>query len=147
MAELKQTLPEIQEKWGDVTPGRAKYYKAGVEKNTNWETNTSAAKGTYGAAITSPDIPDRYDFGIKKVGLGGWKKKTVEKGTPIWASRVKMYAPDYGKEFADYYAALGSLKGTEPERFPKGDPRNLERVGHYATGLRKLWETKRGIAK
>ena len=146
MAELKQTLSEIQGKWGEVTPGRIKYYKAGIEKNTTWENNTSGAKEIYGAAITAPDIPDRFDFGVRKTGLSGWKKKTSDKGVPVWAGRVKLGAPDYGKEFGDYYTEIGSLKGTEPARFPKGDPRNLERVGHYATGLRKLWETKRGIA-
>jgi len=147
MAELKQTLSEVQAKWGDVTPGRAKYYKSGVEKNTNWQDRTKDSKDLYGAAIAAPDIPDRYAFGIEKTGLSGWKKKTVEKGVPVWANRVRMYAPDFGKEFADYYNELGALKGSKPERFPKGDPRNLERVGHYATGLRKLWEAKRGITK
>ncbi len=145
MGELKLTLKEIQEKWGEVTPGRLKYYKQGVEKNTTWEDNTVAAKPIYAEAIVKPEIPELYEFGVKKMGLAGWKKKTSDKGVPVWTGRVKLGAPDYGKEFGDYYTEIAALKGTEPERYPKGDERNLARVGHYAMGLRKLWETKRGI--
>lgn len=146
MAVPRLTKSEVSSKWGEVTPGRLKWYKAGVEKNTTWEENTKAAKERYKDAVAAPDIGDRYVFGVGDMGLAGWKRETVEKGSPIWGGRVARAKPKHEKKFGPYFDEIASLAGTEPERFPKGDPRNLARVEHFAMGLRKKWEAMRGLS-
>jgi hypothetical protein len=133
---LIRSVSAIAEKWGRVTPGRSAEYKSGVENPLrDWEKNTVAAEGAYEQGVTASISRKGFGKGVKKAGVGKWKKKTVELGVSRWPQGVTMAKPDYEAGFAPFADAIAAT--VLPPRGPKGDPRNLERVSVMASALHK----------
>jgi len=127
---------DIKDKWLKVTPERADMYEAGVKAPLeDWESQTIGAEKSYEDGIKESIADKRFSKGVKKVGTAKWQKKTLEKGVPVFADRVRIAGDDYEKGFAPYRDEIE--KTTLPARFPKGDPRNIERVKAIALALYK----------
>jgi hypothetical protein len=135
MAEIRD-ISKIREKWQRVTPLRAEDYKRGVaEPKRNWEEAAKAAKDTWKSAITEAANRDAFAKGISEAGVQKWQTKAIAKGPARYSEGVTIAAPDYEKGFAPYAETIRAT--TLPARFPKGDPRNIERVRTIATALRQ----------
>jgi len=130
-----RSAADIAKKWGTVTPPRAPDYEFGVKNpKESWEEKTGAAEGAYEEGISAAVADKRFGKGVAKAGQAKWEKKTVEKGVPRWPAGVKIAQPDFEKGFGPYRDVI---EGTElPPRYPKGDPRNIERVAAMAAALR-----------
>lgn len=134
MAEIRP-IAKIREKWVRVTPLRAEDYKMGVlDPRRDWEKQSVAQKETWKTAITDAAAKDLYAKGVTRVGIAKWKDRAATKGPGRFSEGVTVAGPDFEKGFAPYADEIA--KTALPVRYPKGDPRNIERVRVIAAALR-----------
>jgi hypothetical protein len=135
MAEVK-AVARIREKWTRVTPQRTEDYKLGVQSpRRDWEKSAGAAKETHKAAMIAAAASDSYAKGVTKAGTGKWQARALQKGPGRFAEGVMVGGDDYEKGFAPYRDEIE--KTVLPPRYPKRDPRNIQRVSAIATALAK----------
>lgn len=135
MAAIR-SLISVAEKWGRVTPQRAPEYQAGVENpKADWAKEAIAAKETWKTAITAAAGRDAYGKGVAEAGSEKWKRGAVQKGPGRFAEGVQIAQPDFQKGFSKYHSVIEKV--ILPARYPKGDPRNLDRVKAISTALRQ----------
>lgn len=133
MPEIKSSA-NIAEKWARVTPQRTEDYKQGVENpRTDWAKATQGAAAAQAAGVQAAIQEKRFEKGVAKAGTSKWQKNASEKGTQRWGSGVQAAGEDYSTGFQPYAETIKST--TLPARYPKGDPRNLERVKVMAQAL------------
>lgn len=133
MAEIK-SAGTIAEKWSRVTPQRSADYEAGVRQpSKDWANNAAAAESSYEGGVQNAIQQKRFGKGIKNAGTGKWQQKTLEKGTQRWGPGVSVAQSDYENGFAPYRDEIE--RTPLPPRYPKGDPRNIERVSKLAKAL------------
>lgn len=133
MAEIKQ-LSAIRDKWTRVTPGRTEDYKLGIQNpKRDWEEETLAGKENWKAGIDQAAANDLFAKGVIKAGSKKWKDKALKKGPGRFSEGVYLAGPDYEKGFAPFHAAIERVD--LGPRFPKRDPRNLDRVKRIVDAL------------
>lgn len=133
MAEIK-SLSSIRDKWTRVTPGRTEDYKLGIQNpKRDWETETVEAKDNWKAGIDAAAAKDLFAKGVIKAGSKKWQDKALKKGPGRFAEGVYIAGPDYEKGFAPYHEAIARVD--LGPRFPKRDPRNLDRVRRVVNAL------------
>lgn len=140
MAEIK-SLAAIREKWQRVTPMRVEDYKLGIANpKRDWAEETKAAKDNWKAGVDGAAAKDLFAKGVDAAGTGKWKDRALKKGPGRFSEGVYIAAPDYEKGFAPYREAIAGVD--LGPRFPKRDPRNLERVKKVVDALvsKKLGE-------
>jgi len=135
MAEIK-AIGRIKEKWTRVTPLRTEDYKIGVQSpRRDWEKSAVAAKESHKAAMATAAATDAFAKGISKAGSVKWQARALQKGPGRFAEGVMVGGDDYEKGFAPFRDEIE--KTVLPPRFPKRDPRNIQRVSTIATALGK----------
>ncbi len=128
---------KIAAKWGRVTPERAIDYEEGVRNPLkDWATETKAAETRYEDGIKAAIARKAFGKGVDRVGTAKHKAKTILKGIPRWPEGVRIAEPDMQKGMEPVVKALEGI--TLPQRYPTGDPRNIERVRIIQTTLHKL---------
>ena len=133
MAEIK-SLASIREKWTRVTPGRTEDYKLGIQNpRRDWEEETAASAGNWKAGVDAAAAKDMFSKGVKAAGTSKWREHALKKGPGRFAEGVYIAGPDFEKGFARYHAAIERVD--LGPRFPKRDPRNLERVKRIVDAL------------
>jgi len=133
MAEIK-SLATIRDKWTRVTPGRTEDYKLGIQNpKRDWAEQAKAGKDNWKAGIDAAAARDLFAKGIDKAGTAKWKDRALKKGPSRFAEGVYIAGPDYEKGFAPYHEAISRVD--LGPRFPKRDPRNLERVKKVVDAL------------
>ena len=136
MAEVKN-IGAVKEKWARVTPQRTEDYKIGVQSpRRDWATAAVAAKDAYKAGVTEAAGRGAYEKGVGDAGSAKWKDKALAKGPGRFAEGVMVGAGDYAKGMEPVIATISAT--TLPPKFPRGDPRNIQRVSVIATALRKM---------
>lgn len=135
MAAVKPAA-NVAEKWARVTPQRAEDYRLGVQNpRTPWAQAAAAAQERYKTAVTEAANQGRYAKGVSAAGDQRWQQKALAKGPTRFAEGVSVSAPDYQAGVQPY---LDTIAATQlPPRYPKGDPRNIERVRVISQALRK----------
>lgn len=136
MPAIRSTA-EIAAKWATVTPGRAAFYKSGVQTpKKDWETETKAAEDAYELGVTNAIGRKAFGKGVDKAGTSKWKRKSVDVGAGRWGPGVRVAEPDFRAGYDPYRAKI--LEITLDPRFPKGDPRNYDRVKNIGDALHAL---------
>ena len=126
MAEIK-SLSAVREKWARVTPMRTEDYKLGVANpKRDWADETEAAKMNWKMGIDQAATKDLFAKGVRTAGTGKWRDAALEKGPGRFAEGVMLAESDYEKGFAPFHAAIE--RADLGPRFPRRDPRNLNRV-------------------
>ncbi len=126
MAEIK-SLSAIREKWNRVTPGRSEDYKLGIRNpRRDWEASTLAAETNWKTGVDQAAAKGLFPKGVKAAGTEKWKDHSLKKGPTRFIEGVGYAGPDFEKGYDPYHAAYERL--TLPARWPRRDPRNLERV-------------------
>jgi len=126
MAEIK-SLRAIREKWGRVTPMRTEDYKLGIQNpKRDWADETEAGKQNWKMGIDQAHAKDLFAKGVREAGTDKWRDNALTKGPGRFAEGVMIAAPDYEKGFAPFHAAIE--RADLGPRFPRRDPRNLNRV-------------------
>jgi len=133
MAEIK-SMAAIRDKWTRVTPGRTEDYKLGIKNpRRDWEKETAAAKGNWKAGIDAAAAKDLFGKGVAKAGTKKWQAKALAKGPSRFAEGVYIAGPDYEAGFKPFRDAIEKVD--LGPRFPRRDPRNLDRVKRVVTAL------------
>ena len=133
MAEIKG-MSAIKEKWTRVTPQRTEDYSKGIANpKRDWATEAAAAKGNWKAGIDAAAAQDLYAKGVTTAGSAKWKSKSLALGPGRFAEGVYQAGDDYAKGFAPYQAAIAAVD--LGPKFPRRDPRNLDRVKRVVTAL------------
>ncbi len=133
MAQIK-TLANIAEKWGRVTPMRTEDYRLGIENpRRDWEKETTAASDRYKQGVDLAQTKNMFSKGVARAGNAKWKANALKKGPSRFAEGVTLAQDDYQKGFAPYREVIMQI--VLPPRFPKGDPRNIQRVAAIAKAL------------
>lgn len=133
MAEIK-SLAAIKEKWTRVTPLRMEDYKLGIKSpRRDWEAETLAAKDNWKAGLDAAHAKGLFAKGVSKAGTKKWQDKALKIGPGRFAEGVYLAGDDYEKGFAPYREAIARVD--LGPKFPRRDPRNLERVRRVVTAL------------
>lgn len=133
MAEIK-TLAAIRDKWTRVTPGRTEDYKLGIQNpRRDWETETLAGADNWKAGVDAAAAKGLFPKGVSEAGTRKWQEKALKKGPGRFSEGVYIAGPDYEKGFAPYHAAIERVD--LGPRYPRRDPRNLERVKRVVDAL------------
>jgi hypothetical protein len=115
---------------------RTEDYKLGVQNpRRDWEEETAAAKDTYKAGVDAAHSKGLFEKGVRLAGTKKWQDKALKKGPGRFSEGVYIAGPDYEKGFAPYREAIARVD--LGPRFPKRDPRNLERVKRVVDALVK----------
>lgn len=133
MAEIK-SMAAIRDKWTRVTPGRIDDYKLGIQNpKRDWETETLAAADRWKAGVDAAAAKGLFAKGVSRAGSKKWLDKSLKLGASRFAEGVYIAGPDYEKGFAPYRAAIAAVD--LGPRYPRRDPRNLERVKRVVDAL------------
>lgn len=126
MADIKSSS-SIAEKWARVTPQRTEDYNQGVQNpKTDWARATAAAAASQAAGVQAAIAEKRFEKGVAKAGTSKWQEGASTKGVQRWGTGVQAAGQAYAEGFQPF---ADTIKSTVlPPRYPKGDPRNLERV-------------------
>lgn len=124
------------QKWARVTPGRSTDYQQGVQNpRKSWQAATTAAADNYKSGIQKAITENRFQKGVARAGDQKWQSKAIEVGVNRFGQGVQAAESDYSAGIQPY---LQTIESTQlPPRFPKGDPRNIQRVAAMADALRK----------
>lgn len=133
MAEIKP-LGDIREKWTRVTPGRTEDYKLGIQNpRRDWEEETLAGKDNWKAGVDQAAAKGLFEKGVGKSGTKKWREHALKKGPGRFAEGVYIAGPDYESGFKPFHDAIARVD--LGPRFPKRDPRNLDRVKRIVDAL------------
>ena len=129
-----RSASDIAEKWGRVTPARTEDYEKGVRQpKKDWAERTKESEGIYKEAVVRAANEGRYGKGVDKAGTEKWQRKTIDKGVDRWGPGVSLAEKDFESGFAPYRDVIE--RTDIGPRYPKGDPRNIQRVAKLATAL------------
>jgi len=133
MAEIK-SIAQIRDKWTRVTPGRTEDYKLGIQNpKRDWQEEAVAATDNWKAGIDAAYAKNLFAKGVEKAGTKKWQDRALKKGPGRFAEGVYIAGPDYEKGFAPYREAIARVD--LGPKFPRRDPRNLERVKKVVDAL------------
>jgi hypothetical protein len=133
MAEIKD-IGRIASKWARVAPQRQQDYTDGIQSpRRDWAASAAAAQDTHTAAMQRAATTKSFSRGVRAAGTPKWQARALAKGPNRFAEGVQIAEPDYMRGFQPYAETIRTT--TLPPRFPKGDPRNLERTKAIATAL------------
>ena len=129
-----KSAPAIAKKWARVTAERTEDFELGVRNPLrDWAEETEAAKDNWKAGIDAAAAKDLFAKGVSAAGTKKWQDKALKKGPGRFAEGVYIAGPDYEKGFARYHAAIE--RTDLGPRFPRRDPRNIERVKAIVNAL------------
>lgn len=120
-------------------------YTAGVmDPRTDWAQATAASEATYNEGVQQAITRKAFAKGVQKTGTARWKEKALTKGADRFRPGVEAAGDDYAAGVAPYLETIANT--SLPPRYPKGDPRNLDRVKAITTALRnkKTGQSGRG---
>lgn len=133
MATIKP-LSEIRDKWQRVAPTRLEDYESGVKNpRSDWATETAKANDRYKDAVIKAANAGRFAAGVKKAGTSKWQERAVSVGPGRWSEGVSVAGPEFEKGFGPYHDVIA--KTVLPNKYPKGDVRNIDRVKAIANAL------------
>lgn len=129
-----KSIRDIAAKWAEVTPGRSSEYEEGVRNPTeDWQTETAGAEDNWEAGVSAAADEGRFSDGVNAAGTDKWQTNTLEKGVGRWGPGVRAGQDAYETGFAPFVDVIS--RTDLPARYPRGDPRNIERVAAMAEAL------------
>ena len=125
---------KIAEKFVRVTPTRSEDFLSGVSNpSIDWSQATVAGAAAYEQGLQQSIAAKRFNKGVAKAGTAKWQAKTIQKGGQRWAPGVQESGPDFQAGFEPFAQVINNT--TLPQRFSRGDPRNLQRVAAISSAL------------
>jgi len=129
-----KALDRISRKWIRQSEASAPEYKFGVENpKVDWAAATKAAEGNYKSGVIKAANEGRFGKGVVKAGTAKWQRNAASKGADRWPAGIANAQADYESGFAPFRETLVNL--VLPDRGPKGDPKNIQRVAAVAKAL------------
>lgn len=133
MAAIKD-LGTIAAKWAVVAGRSGDAYQEGVEApKRDWKTATQAANLNWELGTQQAISRKSFKAGVDKSSSEVWRRGAIDKGVSRYQVGVSLSADKYQKGFSPY---ADTIKATNlPDRKPKGDPSNINRVSIMAKAL------------
>jgi hypothetical protein len=111
-------------------------YSAGVQGTQKDQAALAiAAKDSWAAGVQAAVANGSFVRGLTKSGTAKWKANSAGIGAQRYAPGVANAQTAYANGFAPYLQVLSGL--TLSQRYPRGDPRNTQRVIDVNTALNK----------
>ena len=132
---MPKVKPDYGKKWARVTPQRTEDYVQGISNpRADWAQETAKAESNWADGVQKAVQDKRFAKGVQKAGSEKWARKSLEVGAPRFGPGVQAAEQDYVAGFAPFVTVIENTK--LPQRFAKGDPRNIDRVKVMAKALR-----------
>lgn len=110
-------------------------YTDGVKNpRRDWAEATQAGAENYAAGTQAAIAEGRFGKGVSKAGSEKWKRKAEVVGSQRFGQGITAAKGDYAAGVKPFVDELSNM--TLPPRYPKGDPRNTQRVQAIADKLR-----------
>jgi len=129
-------LASITAKWATNAANAGKAYTDGVAASADWAANTAASADNWQRGVTAAASDGRFEKGVNAAGNQAWKDGATNKGAQRYGPGVGLAKDKFSKGMTPVISVLSSL--TLPQRFPKGDPQNVNRVSAVVTALRNM---------
>ena len=127
-------LDKISKKWVRVSGQSQESYREGIDSTTkDWADATAGAETNYEAGVNAAIAQKRFGKGVRAAGTAKWKQNALAKGPARFAEGVRLAENAYRTGFEPYRQVIENT--TLPDRLPKGDPGNIERVRVMAEAL------------
>ena len=124
-------------RWQKRTADASEEYVKGVKNpKRSWGKCTCEAQDRYKAGIDQAHNRGAFRKGVKKTGSRGWKAKTLWKGPARFADGVHGAGDSYARGYKPYHTHFPSIR--MPTRFPRGDPRNIQRCAAVTSAFGML---------
>jgi len=138
-----KSLDRISAKWARVASQSQTEYEDGVKNpRTDWAEATRAAEGNYERGVQGSIQRKAFGKGVARAGTQKWQAMTLAKGPSRWANGIQVSTAAYESGFAPYREVI--MRTQLPARGPKGDPKNIQRVGVLADALHKEKLSRQG---
>lgn len=111
-------------------------YSSGVQNTQKDQAALAiAAKDSWAAGVQAAVTNGSFVRGLTKSGTAKWKANSAGIGAQRYAPGVANAQTAYANGFAPFLQVLAGL--TLSQRYPRGDPRNTQRVIDVNTALNK----------
>ncbi len=122
------------QRWTTRASGAASEYATEAQAaGDRWQTNTGASASVYFQAVSMSGIQDRFRRGVQKAGAAKYTRKIADVGQSRYSQGVQAATDDWRSGFEPFANTIAAL--TLPQRRPRGDPGNIERVRVVAQAL------------
>jgi hypothetical protein len=127
MAVRVKDLGQSAAKWSrNASAASADYATQAAAAANEWQSATVAAQQNYTQAISAGGIGQRFARGVQRAGAAKYQSRVTELGASRYGQGVAAAEGDWQTAFQPFAQAIASL--TLPQRRPRGDPGNLQRV-------------------
>lgn len=121
-------------RWKKNTSQAGKDYEDGIRNpKRSWGKNTCEAQNCYKAGVDAGHARGAFKKGVKKKGIKGWLIPTLLKGPTRFAQGVSTAGGTYASGYIKYHKII--KRTSLPGRYPRGDPRNINRCSTLCTAL------------
>jgi len=131
-------MPKIRgnpaEKWARRAAVAGDDYAEGVQNpRRGWAASAAGAEANWTQGVQQAASRKAFSRGVQQAGDQRWQRKALSKGVQRYAPGVADAKADYASRVQPYLDTIANLQ--LPQRGPKGDPRNLQRVAAIAQAL------------
>lgn len=131
-----KSLDRISAKWARVAAVSQTEYEDGVRNpRRDWAETARASEANYERGVQQSITRKSYGKGIGKAGTGKWQERTLKKGPQRWAEGINLSQSNFEAGFSPYREVI--QRTALPQRGPKGDPKNIQRVAALADALHR----------
>lgn len=139
-----KSLDRISKIWASRVAAAGAEYAAGIDNpRKSWAQATQDAAPNYDAAIAQSVAEGRFAKGVQNAGDARWSQRAKQVGPRRWQEGVNASTDRYERGFAPYRKVIEGIE--LPPRYPKGDPRNIERVAIIAERLHAAKKAQGGL--
>lgn len=127
-------LDAIQKKFAQRAQAAGPAYAEGVANPRRpWAASAKASSDAWSQGVQTAIQNGRFTKGIDRAGDAKWSANAAGVGAQRYPTGAAAAAPAYGNGFSAYLTVLSNL--SLPPRFPRGDPRNNDRVSAVTAAL------------
>lgn len=127
-------IGRVAQKWATNAGSASGSYADGVNNpKADWAQATQAGAENWKQGVAKASTENRFAKGVAKAGTSKQQGNAISKGVGRYQQGVAIGQQDYS---AAMEPVLRTLEATVlPPRGPKGDPKNLQRVGAVNNAL------------
>jgi len=125
---------KVAAKWARVTAISGPSYQEGIENpRRSWKAGAQAANANFKAAVQAAVANDSFKKGVDRSSDQAWADGAINKGVSRYGAGTALAEGKYEQGFAPFAQVIMSTN--LPDRKPKGDPANINRVATMAKAL------------
>lgn len=134
MALKVKSIEASTTKWEGNASRAAEEFAVNAEAAAEaWAQGAGRAADTYGMAVSSAGIKERFRRGVARAGAAKFARKIRDVGRDRFGPGVAAATPDYRAGAEPYFSTIAGLSLSQ--RKPRGDPANYRRVEEIGKAL------------